>query len=93
MLRMKFTFHDGLKWYGPIKAKDGDSEFKLTPEQEKCIGHNFRFVGPVLLSEDGCGLWVGSTCTNECKACFGYRTRSIPSGRHIPYVTTRPLCC
>ena len=93
MVRMQFTFHGGLKWYGPIKAQDGDYKFMLKPEQKKFIRESYRFVKAVLRSDDGCGLWVGSTCTNECKACFGYRAMSIPSDRHVPSVSTRALCC
>jgi hypothetical protein len=92
-VRMSFAIHGGVKWYGPLKPERHQSEFELDEEQAKYIGNCFPHVMPVLRTEDGYGLWGGSTCTNECKACFGYRTRPIPSERHTPSVTTRPLFC
>ena len=92
-MRMSFAIHSGVKWYGPLKPERHQSEFELDDKQQEYIGDCFRLVMPVLRNEDGYGLWVGSTCTNECKACFGYSTRPIASERHTPSVTTMPLFC
>ena len=95
MPRMTFAIHNGKKWYRPrpLNATGDDSDLELTEMQTQSVSSNFADMEPVLLSEERGGLWGGSTCTNECQACFGYRTRSTPSDRHIPSVTTRPLCC
>ena len=92
-MRMSFAIHGGVKWYGPLKAESHQSEFELDEAQMDFLRHLYPDVTPVLRKEDGDGLWGGSACTNECKACFGYRTRPIPSERHTPSVTTRPLFC
>ena len=84
-------FHQGrFYWYGPIKTR---TVVNLKPSQIVDLMTAYVGIEPPKLITNKLGLWVGSTCTKECKACFGYRTRSIPSDRHIPSVTTRALCC
>ena len=87
---MAFSHQGRFYWYGPIKTRT-----VVNLKQHQITAVMTAYVGieaPKLISNND-GLWVGSTCTNECKACFGYRAMSIPSDRHVPSVSTRALWC
>ena len=89
MTEPTFTTDNGLKWYGPIAIKNVTQPWISDSQRLNVYRESGSNAWPWI---EGCFL-VGSMCTTQCKACFGYRTRSIPSYRSIPSVTTRPVRC
>ena len=92
VLRMSFSTINGWRWYGPCEAP-GDNPWLEWTQKDAVYRATTSGTWPWLDTHEGWGLLVGSTCTTQCKACFGYRTRSIPPDRHIPSVTTSSVCC
>ena len=86
---MSFSTTEDSKWYGYFQVPENSW---FSRDQRNAIWAE-TYTSPWIRTCRGWGLFAGSTCTTQCKACFGYRTRAIPSDRRIPSATTSSACC
>ena len=86
---MSFSTTADWKWYGYFEVPE-NSWFSRDQRNDIWAA---TYTSPWIREYRGWGLFVGSTCTTQCKACFGYRTRSMLSDRSLPsaYNEIRPL--
>ena len=83
---MSFRDENGWRIYGPV-----ETELIIPWLNKKQVSSVWKKFHTTPFFEGW--VWGGSTCTTQCKACFGYRTRSMLSDRSIPCVTTRSVRC
>ena len=56
--------------WGPVSIEDGITVPRLTRAQLKYIYEDFKGVIPIIRLHRKWGIWVGSTCTRECRHAF-----------------------
>ena len=58
------------KLVGPFLVEDTVTVQRFTPAQLKYIYKECNGVVPVIRYHSVLGIWVGSTCTRECRLAF-----------------------
>ena len=85
--RFSYDVTQGLKKFGPFVVEEqGDS---LDGNQQRWMKRNMG-IQPVIQYRNCWGIWVGSTCTRQCRHVLAFWSTSIPPDRYIPSARRGP---
>ena len=85
--RFSYNVTWGLKKFGPFSiTEQADS---LDGNQQKWMKYNMG-IQPVIRFRHAWGIWVGSTCTRQCRHVLAFWSTSIPPNRYIPSARRGP---